>query len=672
MRAQRPSIAPSPLNSRRDSRRKSILKSDDFSSSPMVPIEESESCAPASSPLLDGAKALKPMALDVSALTTDADEAPLFNDKEYFPHLLTDDSVDSLFRQSVFKLSQLASPIQSCFSEYFFHGTGKPMYLTATENSASSKKSKTVCPGFHDPVRFLFKEWRLTYVTEDDERLHIPQADVDNEQKKDEGEGTPDRSAHSEQECLLPPIAGVSPRKSLSAAIPLRTQEKKRPAPPPSGIFADAFCAEITQSDVPRSIVIQNVDFGPSPYDLGRLMFNGILRSKATITKLCLPFCGLTSRSLMILMAAIAAANESQHLLTELDLSHNLLTSDSLAIITTFIFHTKLLRLSLRGNCIGSSELVQRRSAEIEAELAAKEAAKAKRQKELMATPRFTSKWSARALTSPQQPLSTTSGDTPLATVANTPPSTLTGVHTNGTPAESSSEAPFTSTPQSSTVKTPSETSNLMSSRKNRKDPSQSVVGRIDPTDWKIRSCLDQFRTFVHEAVIRLEMIDFGFTSLSTDEIVALLDHVPQCSFLKSLNLDGLGLEPNAAAKLGVTVAVSSLQEISVKFNVNCASKQYLARLNAYCESRRVDAEAPRLRRADELKHNFFSGSGLMGHSLNTPLTGGYLKKLHDKDFMSDVNTEWVNTNCALAEGYSAFTNNAPSSRKKKRGHGAE
>lgn len=80
--------------------------------------------------------------------------------------------------------------------------------------------------------------------------------------------------------------------------------------------------------------------------------FHGLRPAICTLTALSLPFCGLTSISIAVLLSALVLS-DNQKFLGELDLSYNNLTGKSIHVLGLFMREMKLSTLSLRGNALG-------------------------------------------------------------------------------------------------------------------------------------------------------------------------------------------------------------------------------------------------------------------------------------------------------------------------------
>lgn len=206
---------------------------------------------------------------------------------------------------------------------------------------------------------------------------------------------------------------------------------------------------------------------------------------------------------------------------------------------------------------------------------------------------------------------------------------------------------------------------------------------------------LTHWQRFLKECLPILESFDVSFTQLSHAEQTQLIETLTLCPSLTSVALDGLAINPTNAAKLAVAVGnASALANVSVNFNMNCASRHYKDKLRDVCQTRRksfvsnadtsvatstgASATATRIgkspssrspRRADKVGGLLSSRNGgvrflceSMISSDGLGATGYFLSSSSDAPVEGDEDMEGTYVPLtALTPGYAAYSTNDPS-----------
>lgn len=219
--------------------------------------------------------------------------------------------------------------------------------------------------------------------------------------------------------------------------------------------------------------------------------------------------------------------------------------------------------------------------------------------------------------------------------------------------------------------------SETLTVRQNSKDPlrllNESVgtagVSSSSTTTTGAQKLTTQFERFVRETMPRLESLDIGFTQLSPTEQTECIAAIQDCTFLRALNLDGLRLTPNNAAKLAVAVANStSLWSVSVNFNISCSARQYADKLKSFCATRHAQQSvlgSPSSRNRSSISRRSTSVFSPLRDRRESS-SGESPKKSQVTLRAIDIEGVQCVDETALSEGYAAFTTNDPSLRRTK------
>lgn len=309
----------------------------------------------------------------------------------------------------------------------------------------------------------------------------------------------------------------------------------------------------------PTSLRVENVPLGSSPTAVGALMFRGIARTNATLSKLSLCFCNLTTSSLMILMAGLAHSFHagSQSSLTDLDLSYNQLTAQSLHVFSMFLKQTRIMTLSLRGNPIGG---VQQLS-DLE--------------------------------------LHTNFGD--------------------ASPSDPDSGDEAGSVRSAKTVSTTTK-SPLTAVAASRSHSSSRRTGAVASSSLS-RSALKQFILDCVPSFETLDLSFTAMSTEEIEVIIDKIHELPILRYLHLDGLaitQGTAAKLAVAVKFS-----PSLWNVSVRYNFSCSSESYLEKLNSACNARRERATSRRSRRALHNRSSQFGGHGSPPQSFSLKTLNG-------------------------------------------------
>lgn len=416
----------------------------------------------------------------------------------------------------------------------------------------------------------------------------------------------------------LDALPAISPPRKLSVQMQASSSE----LPPSGGSAAGTPPAHIPPHPLsvlvavephlvqktPRTLTLEGLPLGQHPRSMCHLWFSTLSTfPKYSLRKLQLPFCGITSRTLLLMVAGLThASSVSQHLLSEVDLSYNLLSPSSIPILTLLLTTTKVYSMALHGNRIGSAIVDDGNSADVE----------------------------EYAVTPPPSIQARAVGSSVVSRQ---------GDHTSPHPP-------------------PRNTSSGPSSKRrksNRRSAKMSSTARAEDSEPK-RAPIAQFIMFVKDGCAKLESLDISFTHLDPAEQEAMITSIVKMNQLKTIVLDGLKLTPNNAAKLAVAVVDSpSLWNVSVNYIVNCASPQYREKLKLACDERKGHAHLPKLRRNVTFTHH---NSGRF--SVSTSDVPNVKALMADRAFLDIDNSEWVD-DWSISEGYGKYTTNDPSLSKR-------
>jgi hypothetical protein len=144
------------------------------------------------------------------------------------------------------------------------------------------------------------------------------------------------------------------------ARSPSPQHKAEAPPPPPPPVHPKSVFVAIEPylaTKTPRMLTLEGLPLGDHPRSMCHLFFVSLsVFAQGSLRKLQLPFCGITTRTLLMLVAGLHHASSiSQHLLTEVDLSHNQLTSSSIPVLNLLLGTSKIYSLALHGNPLGSA-----------------------------------------------------------------------------------------------------------------------------------------------------------------------------------------------------------------------------------------------------------------------------------------------------------------------------
>ncbi|CUE71615.1 Hypothetical protein, putative [Bodo saltans] len=225
-----------------------------------------------------------------------------------------------------------------------------------------------------DPTKLIFDDWHFSFLYIHQHSEVFPSDVVVKEPEKSPSrrifgtakteelhKNAAEMSLHMSSVTSLPDIALV---RTLSVES---KDESERPTPPalapapappavhPKSVFVaiEPYFAKKT----PRMLTLEGLPLGDHPRSLCHLFFVSLsVFAQGSLRKLQLPFCGITTRTLLMLVAGLHHSSSiSQHLLTEIDLSHNLLTSSSIPVLNLLLSTSKIYSLALHGNPLGSA-----------------------------------------------------------------------------------------------------------------------------------------------------------------------------------------------------------------------------------------------------------------------------------------------------------------------------